>query len=559
VARLLIVLVIAGACGAAALVATKGTGDGAPRYTVELDNAFGIVEGADVKVAGVRAGRVTAMRVDMRSKRALVDFEIDQDGFGSLRADAFCESRPQSLIGEYFIDCRPGTDERVLEDGGTIPVEQTASTIPIDLINNIMRRPYRERLGIILDELGAGVGARAPQIQETVRRAVPALRETDRVLAILAEQNRVLADLVANADTVVGDLAGNRRDVGRWVSETRQTASATAERRAELAASLRRLPGFLRELRPTLAKLGAAADAQAPALEDLDASAGQLERLFENLEPFSEATRDSMRSLAELAEDGRPALLAAKPTIAELNRFSARTPELAGNLAIVLDDLDDRGRAVERDPRSPGGHGYTGFEALLQYVFDQTMAINAFDSNGYMLKVNLFLSKCSDYQNVQSLREEMKKDPAFYRDCAAILGPNQPGITQPDPSYTGAQEQGGSGLPARANSRREREERPPEPPPSAAPPPSPPAAGGGGEPPPPSVQDEVRRRGRDAERRTREAAKELEKRLEETLGIEIPDVPATPALPELPAPAQNLPQLQTPEQAQPLLDYLLGP
>ena len=88
-----------------------------------------------------------------------------------------------------------------------------------------------------------------------------------------------------------------------------------------------------------------------------------------------------------------------------------------------------------------------------------TMAINAFDSNGYMLKVNLFLSKCSDYQNVQSLKEEMQKDPAFYRDCAAILGPNQPGITQPDPSYTGAQEQGGHKLPASADSRAKRDER----------------------------------------------------------------------------------------------------
>ena len=106
----------------------------------------------------------------------------------------------------------------------------------------------------------------------------------------------------------------------------------------------------------------------------------------------------------------------------------------------MLEDLDDRKRAVEKDPRSPGGQGYTGFEALLQYVFDQTMAINAFDSNGYMLKVNLFLSQCSDYQNLQSLKKKLKEDPSFYAQCAAILGPNQPGITQADPSYTGAQE-----------------------------------------------------------------------------------------------------------------------
>src|SRR5215216_4150616 len=194
--RRLLAVAILLAAGAAA-VATASAGSSAPergQYTVERDNAFGIVEGADVKVAGVRAGRVTGMRVDRRSKRALVDFTIDKAGFGSMRTDAFCETRPQSLIGEYFIDCRPGTDAQKLKPGATIPVEQTASTIPVDLINNIMRRPYRERLGILIDELGTGVGGHADDIQETLARAVPALRETDRVLAILADQNQTLAD-----------------------------------------------------------------------------------------------------------------------------------------------------------------------------------------------------------------------------------------------------------------------------------------------------------------------------------------------------------------------------
>ena len=43
------------------------------------------------------------------------------------------------------------------------------------------------------------------------------------------------------------------------------------------------------------------------------------------------------------------------------------------------------------------------------------MAINAFDSNGYMLKVNLFASECSDYQNLQSLKEKLKTGPGLLR------------------------------------------------------------------------------------------------------------------------------------------------
>ena len=97
-----------------------------------------------------------------------------------------------------------------------------------------MRRPYRERLRIILNELGAGVGGRAEDVNATVRRASPALRETDKVLKILARQNQVLKDLTTNADTVIGDLADNRRNVGRFVKETEDAATTSAERRVEL-------------------------------------------------------------------------------------------------------------------------------------------------------------------------------------------------------------------------------------------------------------------------------------------------------------------------------------
>src|SRR3712207_2085257 len=155
--RILGFLVVIGAVAAIALFGTGADSDdeGGTKYTVELDNAFGIVDGADVKIGGVRAGKVSKLRLDREDMRALVDFEITQTGFGDIRKDVRCETRPQSLIGEYFIDCRPGTSPERLKPGSTIPVEQTETTVPVDLVNDIMRRPYRERFSILLSELGA--------------------------------------------------------------------------------------------------------------------------------------------------------------------------------------------------------------------------------------------------------------------------------------------------------------------------------------------------------------------------------------------------------------------
>ena len=434
--RVFVILVVLSAvtAGAFASAGAGGDDDNARKFTLELDNAFGLVEGGDMKVAGVRAGRITKLRLDRKTKHALVDFEITRTGFGSLRSDVFCESRPQSLIGEYFIDCRPGTAPKELEGGALIPIEQSATTIPIDVVNNIMRRPYRERFSIILRQLGAGVGARGEDLNEAIRRASPALRETERVLAILGRQNTVLQDLVTDADKVIGDLTGNRKDVVRWVKETRQTSAASAERREQIAESLRRLPGFLRQLGPTMTELGRTADAQTPTLVDLNRSADQLENLFTSLEPFSRSTQANLRAVGKAAEQGRPAVKAARPLVAELDRFSKNTPETASNLRIILKDLDDRDRATEPDPRSPGGKGYTGFESLLQFIFNQAAAINIFDANGYILKVNAFEGECADYQNAESLKEHMAEDPDFYKRCASILGPSQQGVLQPDPT-----------------------------------------------------------------------------------------------------------------------------
>jgi len=426
--RVALVAVVLAAAAALALT-SLGAGEDSERgrYQVELDNAFGLIEGADVKVAGVRAGSIEGFEIDEKSYRAIVDIKIDKQGFGDLRRDVFCESRPQSLIGEYFLDCLPGVAREKLPPGARIPVEQTGSTISVDLVNNIMRRPYRERFSILLGELGAALAARGEDLNETIRRANPALREVDKVLAALADQRKVIRDLATDAERVVGRLADKRTEVTRFVAEAGDTATASAERADGIRAQLQRFPTFLRELRPTMALLGEAADRQTPALRNLASAAPLLERFFDDLGPFSDASRPATRTLAGAAEVGRGAVRSGTPRVRELQDFAKDLPELSSNLALTLEHLDDRAFAVEKDPRSPGGQGYTGFEAILQYVFRQSQATNVFDGNSYLLKVSAFLDKlCADYTDAATARKEENKR------CRANLGPTQPGVDQPD-------------------------------------------------------------------------------------------------------------------------------
>jgi virulence factor Mce-like protein len=414
-------------------VVLGGAGNGAAgnRYWVELDNAFGIVNGGDLKIAGVRAGKITQLKLDRKTNRALVGIEITKTGFGDLRTDTHCDVRPQSLIGEYFIDCQPGTAARHLPPGAVIPVTHTSSTVAPDLVNDIMRAPYRERLSIIINELGAAVAGNGANLNAAIRRASPALQQTDKVLGILASQNRILGNLVKNGDQVINDLANNKHNVQRWVTYARNTADATAQRQAALAAGFRKLPGFLEQLRPTMAALGAAADQQTPALQKLNQSAGQLKTLFDNLAPFSDASRPGFKALGKAAATGDKAVKAAQPVVSELNTFSTQTPELANNLSIILKHLDDRKYAAEKDPRSPGGQGYTGLEALLEYVYDQVMSVNTYDSNAHVLKVALQAGgNCADYADIPQAKK-------FGQECGAALGPKLAGINYKDTTNDG--------------------------------------------------------------------------------------------------------------------------
>ncbi len=420
---LLAIAVVLAVAGAATLVATsEGTADEL-RHTVVLDNAFGLTEGSDLRSSGVVIGSIAKLDVQRSTARALATIQITRPSFAGLREDVFCTVQPQSLIGEYYLDCEPGTKPGPAPR--TIPVEQTAGTIPPDLVLDIMRRPARERFGIILTELGIGLAARGDDVQTTLRRAVPALRETDKVLRILDANRRTLNQLTRDADTVLAGLAANRRDVARFVTEAGETAQISASRADALAATVDKLPRFLRVLRPTLADLGTTARLQTPALRDLRLAAPSLTELLRRLGPFADSARPAVRGLGKASDSGIPAVKAARSTVSQLRALGSRSTEPMRNLRFVLEDVNDRGRAVEPNRLSPTGAGFTGLEAFLQYFFVQSQAINVFDSKSHLLKLNILVNDCSKYTNA----ETAATDTQHTAKCKQWLGPTQPGIT----------------------------------------------------------------------------------------------------------------------------------
>lgn len=413
--------------------ASNGNANGT--YRIAVDNAFGLVTGADFKVAGVPAGTIEAINLDQKTLHAIVTVSVTRGGFGQFHADATCETRPESLIGEYFIDCNPGSSGPVLKPGSTIPVSHTTSTIPADLVQNVMRLPYRERFTLIVNELGAAAASRSGDLQAALQRAVPALTETDSLLNLLGNDSTTLQNLTRDSNTVITALANNSTQVERFITEANRTATATATQDGNLRLTFQKLPGLLEQLRPTMAKLGTTVTNNEPVLSNLNSASGQINRLFTDLPGFSRSARPALKSLGQASVTGKVAVQAATPTVADLNQFAKPTPELGKNLAIVLRSLDTQSNAVEADPRSPGGKGFSGLQALLGYAFNQALAINTYGPFGHVLAVDAFFSKmCSPYATPATVAMALKAYGPAYRQCYSWLGPNQPGINETDPT-----------------------------------------------------------------------------------------------------------------------------
>ena len=390
--------------------------DTADHYFVRaiFDNASTLVQGEDVKVAGVPVGVISDLDVTP-DKKAAVTLRIDNADFTPWKTDATCKVGAQGLIGEKFVDCEPGSssaDRLPKIETGTgegerlLPLERTSSPVDLDLLNDIMRLPYRQRFAILLSEFGTGLAGRGEELNEVIHRANPALRETDEVLKILADQNRSLARLARDSDQVLGPLAREREKFADFVVQANKTGEASAERRGDLGRSIHLLPDFLRELRPLMADLEDFTDQGTPLLTDLNAAAPALGRLIEAQGTLADASRESFPSLGDALERGRPALIRARPLIRDLGRFGREA-------APVSVDLDELTKSLKRTD---------AIERLNDVIYYLSLASNGFDGLGHYLRAGLVTNVCSNYALVPGVAcRSTFFDPAAESSSAGAL------------------------------------------------------------------------------------------------------------------------------------------
>ena len=193
-----IVLTLTAIAGAVCLVHSRL--DRQITITAYFSTATAIYPGDDVRVSGVRVGRIDGMHPD--GTRIAIVLKVDHRI--PVPADAKAVIVAQNLIAARYIQLTPAyrTTGPALADGAAIPEDRTAVPVEWDEV--------KEQLMRLSSQLGPHSGVSTPAVARFIDSAADAMAgnglKLRTTLAELAKVGRIMADGSGNIAQVLADL-----------------------------------------------------------------------------------------------------------------------------------------------------------------------------------------------------------------------------------------------------------------------------------------------------------------------------------------------------------------
>ncbi len=156
-----IVLLIALGFLVYAVVNTGRVQVGGMTLTADFDNVGGLASGADVRIAGVKVGSVTATGIDPKTYQAKLTFTVASDI--ALSKDSSASIASGGLLGGGFLSLSPGGSETMLKSGQQVTITQSAVNLE-DLLGKFIFNvgSLSDATQKMLQRQEAGPGGAAP-------------------------------------------------------------------------------------------------------------------------------------------------------------------------------------------------------------------------------------------------------------------------------------------------------------------------------------------------------------------------------------------------------------
>jgi len=264
---------------------TVGTGLFRRRYALQASfrDVQGLDVGADVRVAGLKAGRISAMELEQDHVR--VEMSLD-DGV-RVKKDAIARLDFRALSGERFVAISLGTPTaEVAEPGDTLAGETPASFGEVfDQLAAVA-----ESVSALTDRVGADAERLLAGLADVVEENRTALGEATHSIASITEkidQGTGTLGLLVNDPTLYDRATTAVQDVGR-------VTASLADGRGTLGKLITQDEGLYEQMRETVDDLQATAANAHEITEGLRAGEGTLGRALTDDSLYSEA-QDTVR------------------------------------------------------------------------------------------------------------------------------------------------------------------------------------------------------------------------------------------------------------------------
>ena len=244
---------------------------GGTTYTAQFSEAAGLVSGDEVRVAGVRAGKVTSVSLD--GDKVAVALRVDGTWVGDQTTAAI---RIKTVLGSKYVSLDP-QGSRTADPSKPIPIERTVA--PYDVIQafsglattvgSIDTTQLATSMRTLSDAFSAtpadvrtsldGLTRLSQTISSRDQQLSKLLSNTDQVTQVLGDRNTEFERLLQDGNLLLGELNNRRAAISQLLTNTMalstQLRGLVADNQAQLGPTLTQLQGVVDILKTNQSQL----------------------------------------------------------------------------------------------------------------------------------------------------------------------------------------------------------------------------------------------------------------------------------------------------------------
>jgi phospholipid/cholesterol/gamma-HCH transport system substrate-binding protein len=233
-------------------------------YHADFGSVSRLKAGQDVRIAGVRVGKVKHLAV--RDGHVNVTFDVDKEY--QLYTSTRAVIRYQDLVGARYLEIVAGPGElRKLPPGGTIAVSNTEPALDLDALLGGLRPVLSGLDGDKINEISSAV------------------------IELLQGKGATLADMLSSTGSFTSTLAARDELIGHVIDHLNTVLTTIDTRGAQLDTTIDELQRLVATLsagrEPIAGAIAPLASAQADLTAILQTSRRPLQRILENVRPLA--------------------------------------------------------------------------------------------------------------------------------------------------------------------------------------------------------------------------------------------------------------------------------